>query len=248
MRLHHRTWPEVGQYLESKDAIIVPIGSSEQHGPNGLIGTDCICPYVVADRAAETLGVLVGPTINVGMAQHHLAFTGTVALRPTTLIAVIRDYVQSLSRNGFRRFYFLNGHGGNIPTVLAAFSEIHAEKSFQATSDAPTVRTRLANWFQFEGVATLAREFYGDRDGRHATASEIAVTQFALPEHIKKADMQPAGAAPRAYFDADDYRGLFPDGRIEADGFLATPEHGAALVEASVSGVIDDAGAFFSES
>ena len=247
MRLHHCTWPEVGRYLETKDAIIVPIGSSEQHGPNGLIGTDCICPDVVADRAAAELEVLVGPTINVGMAQHHLAFTGTVALRPSTLIAVISDYVRSLSRNGFRRFYFLNGHGGNIPTVLAAFSEIHAEKSFAPGSDMPTVRTKLANWFQFPAVSALAKQFYGDRDGRHATASEIAVTQFALPDHIKQADMPPAGKAPRAYFDADDYRGLFPDGRIEADGFLARPEHGAQFVEASVAGVVEDASAFFKE-
>ncbi len=54
-----------------------------------------------------------------GMSQHHLAFTGSATLRPSTLMLVVRDVVQSLAVHGFRRFFFINGHGGNVATVTA---------------------------------------------------------------------------------------------------------------------------------
>jgi creatinine amidohydrolase len=240
MRLQFLTWAEVEDYLKSSKGIIIPIGSTEQHGPIGLIGTDAICPEVIADLAAETADALIGPTISVGMAQHHLAFPGSIALRPTTLIAVIKDYVLSLARNGFERFYFLNGHGGNIATVGAAFSEIYAERSFDRASTRPHIRCKLTNWFGFPEIKALSEEFYADRDGRHATASEVAVTQYAYPAHIKQADMDPALPAWRGFCDAEDYRELFLDGRIEADSFLATPEHGERFVKSSAACVAKD--------
>jgi creatinine amidohydrolase len=247
MRLQFMTWAEVESHLETSKGIIIPIGSTEQHGPIGLIGTDAICPEVIADLAVADTGALIGPTISVGMAQHHLAFPGSIALRPTTLIAVIKDYVLSLARNGFERFYFLNGHGGNIATVGAAFSEIYAETSFERGSRRPPIRCKLANWFGFPEIAALSKELYADRDGRHATASEVAVTQYAYREHIKRAEMDPAPPAPRAFCDAEDYRKLFPDGRIEADSFLATPEHGERFAKTSAACVAKDFAAFLAE-
>ncbi|MGB7417463.1 MAG: creatininase family protein, partial [Thermosynechococcaceae cyanobacterium] len=81
MQLHLCTWQEVEHYLETSAGIILPIGSTEQHGPTGLIGTDAICAEVIAKGVGESTGALVGPTINVGMALHHTAFPGSMSLR-----------------------------------------------------------------------------------------------------------------------------------------------------------------------
>ena len=157
MLLHLETWPAVEDYLRRSRGIVIPIGSTEQHGPNGLIGTDAICAEVVARGLGEAAEALVAPTIAVGMAQHHLAFAGSMTLRPSTLIAVVRDCIASLARHGFRGFYFVNGHGGNIATLSAAFSEIYADASLASADNAPALRCRLRNWWQAPAVAALAR-------------------------------------------------------------------------------------------
>jgi len=121
MLLHLSTWPEVEAYLEQW-CIILQLVSTEQHGPTGLIGTDAICAEAIA-RGWEKHGAIVAPTINVGMALHHTAFPGTISLRPSTMIQVVRDYVTCLTRAGFIKFFFINGHGGNIATLKAAFGD-----------------------------------------------------------------------------------------------------------------------------
>jgi len=240
VQLHLLTWQEVEAYLTGAKGVIVPIGSTEQHGPNGLIGTDAICAEVIARGVGEKTGAMVGPTINVGMAQHHLAFAGSMTLRPTTLIAVIHDYVTSLARHGFERFYFINGHGGNIATVTAAFSEIYATSSLSPGTNAPSVRCRLKNWWESGGVKALSRELFADREGSHATPSEVSVTFYAHPEAIKRVAMKPVSGKQRDFCDADDYRHLFPDGRIGSDPSLASPEHGKRFVEVAVTDVSAD--------
>ncbi|MFM7367821.1 MAG: creatininase family protein, partial [Sphaerospermopsis kisseleviana] len=84
MLLHLSTWTEVETYLQQSQGIIIPIGSTEQHGPTGLIGTDAICAEAISRGVGETTQAMVAPTINVGMALHHTAFSGTISLRPST--------------------------------------------------------------------------------------------------------------------------------------------------------------------
>jgi creatinine amidohydrolase len=240
MQLQLQTWQEVETYLQTSRGIILPIGSTEQHGPLGLIGTDAICAEVIARGVGDATGALVAPTIAVGMAQHHLGFPGSMTLRPSTLIAVLRDMVESLVRHGFERFYFLNGHGGNIATISAAFSEIYAVRSLSVESKVPRVKCRLKNWWANQEVQALAKELYGEAEGSHATPSEVAVTQFAYPEAIKSAALDPP-IAPRGDFaDAADYRRKFPDGRIGSNSGLASPEAGQRLYEAAVAGTAKD--------
>src|ERR1700761_8016863 len=159
MLLQHQTWPDVEDYLTRSNGIILPIGSTEQHGPNGLIGTDAICAEVIARGVGEAADALVGPTIGVGIAVHHMGFAGSMTVRPSTLIAIIHDYVLSLARHGFRTFFFINGHGGNIATVQAAFSEIYAayEGALGARHERE-LRCRLANWRDGKAMHELSKE------------------------------------------------------------------------------------------
>jgi creatinine amidohydrolase len=235
MLLQHQTWQEVESYLARSNGIIIPIGSTEQHGPNGLIGTDAICAELIAKAAGEAAGAMVGPTIGVGIAVHHMGFAGTMTVRPSTLIAIMRDYVLSLARHGFRRFLFVNGHGGNIATIGAAFSEIYAEfeGAFGVRTD-QELRCRLANWWDGKAMGALSKEVFGDDEGSHATASEVALTQYLLPDTIKQAQLDPPRAPTGRIHGPADYRRRFADGRIGSNPGLATPELGKRLFETAV--------------
>ena len=248
MRMQLVSWLEVDAYLKQSTAIIMPIGSTEQHGPNGLIGTDALTAEMIAWKLGEDLGVMVAPTIAVGMAQHHLGFPGSMTLRPSTLIAVIQDMVNSLARHGFERFFFINGHGGNVATVTAAFSEIYAETSLQtAASNRPPLRCVLRNWYMGRRVGEISKEVFGDDEGSHATPSEVALTYYGYPEvgeRLSKVPLDPPRAPDGDIYDADDYRRQFPDGRIGSNPSGATAEIGARILKAATADMIDDYRAF----
>ena len=235
MQLHLSTWPEVEAYLATSKGIILPIGSTEQHGPTGLIGTDAICAETVARGVGEATGALIAPTINVGIARHHTAFPGSISLRPSTLIALILDYVKPLAKYGFERFFFINGHGGNVATLKAAFAETYALLTDLQLGNASQVRCTVANWYMCRTVYAIAQELYGNQEGSHATPSEVALTQFAYPDHIKRAQLNPV-VAPSGHpiYSATDFRVHYPDGRMGSNPALATPEQGQRLYEAAV--------------
>ncbi len=238
MLLVEATWKEIETYLLDSQAIVIPIGSVEQHGPMGLLGTDAMCAEVVARRAGEIGGFLVGPTLALGMAQSHLAFPGTISLKPSTLMAVVQDVVASLSNAGFRHIAFLNGHGGNIATVTAAFSEIHAQRSLQ--QDLDNLNLALRSWFDLPGIRKLLADMYPKGHGSHATPSEIAITQHLYPHAKKMAPLDPQIAADGRFTDAHDFRRRYPDGRKGSDPSLANPEDGAKLVEAAAQALAQE--------
>jgi creatinine amidohydrolase/Fe(II)-dependent formamide hydrolase-like protein len=240
MQLHLSSWPEIEAYLSRSKAILIPIGSTEQHGPNGLLGTDALCPEIIARRAGDEAGILVAPTFNVGQAQHHMAFPGTITLRPSTMIAAMCDWAQSLTRHGFERLYWLNGHGGNIATINAAFSEIYHGVTFAGATgtNRPSVHCTLRSWWELQGVADICRQLFPVGEGSHATPSEVSVTYFGYPEAQKAVAMQPKVAPSGTFYDAEDYRRRFPDGRIGSDPSQASVAAGEKIVTAAVAAVI----------
>ncbi len=234
MLLHLSTWPEVNEYLQRSQGLILPIGSTEQHGPTGLIGTDAICAEAVARGVGECTQALVGPTLNVGMALHHTAFPGSISLRPSTLILVIRDYIASLAKAGFTHFFFINGHGGNVATLRAAFSEVYATLADLNWPHADQVRCQVNNWYMCSSVNQLARQLYGDQEGSHATPSEVALTQYVYPDAIKQAYLTPEVSKDHRIYGAADFRRRYPDGRMGSNPALATPDQGRQFYELAV--------------
>jgi creatinine amidohydrolase len=248
MLLAHATWREVEAYLIRSRGIVVPIGSTEQHGPSGLIGTDGICAEAVAWGIGEGADALVGPTISLGANQFNLAFPGTISLRATTLMALVTDYVESLADQGFRRFYVMNGHGGNVAPVRAAFHDLHGSHG--------GLHLRLRSWWELPSANALRLELYGAAEGMHATPSEVAITQHVLPDRIKQASEPAPDPLPAAFLrdhagdqhrDAAHHREAFPDGRVGSDSALARPEHGARLLAAAIADAVEDYRALLAE-
>ena len=256
MLLQFCTWPEVEKYLLRSTGIIVPIGSTEQHGPSGLIGTDALCAEGVGRRLGDVVDGLVAPTIAVGMAQFHLGFPGSMTLLPSTLMAFIKDCIGSLARHGFTHFYLVNGHGGNVATISSAFQEIYASSSFGQEGNKPALRCRCKSWWDNPTVSRIREDLYGEAEGFHATPSEIAMTQYLFPAAIGMAQLVPPPKLKDRfavdhnadeYYEADDFRRRFPDGRVGSNPSLARPEDGRIILEAAVSDMAVDYRAFLSE-
>jgi creatinine amidohydrolase len=130
-------WMAVEEYLARDDRAVVPLGSTEQHAYLSL-GTDSILSERVAVEAAEPLGVPVFPAVAYGITPSFLAFPGTVSLRVATYMALMRDILDSLAGEGFKRLVLVNGHGGNTP-VSSLASEWMAERA--------DVKVVVHNWW-----------------------------------------------------------------------------------------------------
>ena len=245
MLLHLSTWAEVEDFLTRSKTVIIPIGSNEQHGPTGLLGTDWLCPEIIAHEAQKDGDILVAPTFNIGMAQHHLDFPGTIALRPSTFMLAIGDWVRSLAHHGFEKIYFLNGHGGNVATIDAAFSELYAEATYSQRNRGFACKQK--NWWELKGVLGLANRQFPTGHGSHATPSEIAVTQWAYPDAIKSANYAPQVAPTGPIREALDFRARYPAGRMGSDPGQATPEKGGELVNQAADSLLIDVADFSNE-
>lgn len=123
------TWEEVDGYLRRDRIVLVPVGSTEQHGPAGCLGVDSYVAITLAEDAAQRSDVLVTPPIWFGDSSHHSGFPGTITLRTETLVALVRDVCRSLARHGFDRIVLLNGHkGSNLPALTTATRGLHEEE------------------------------------------------------------------------------------------------------------------------
>jgi mycofactocin system creatininase family protein len=129
-RLSDLTSPEIGDAIaRGVDSVIIPVGSTEQHGPHLPLSTDSLHTVAVLERVAERLPALIAPLIPVGRADHHMAFPGTITVRHETLHAVLRDWCDSFFRHGFKRVLIYSGHGGNAAPLARIIADLVAENA-----------------------------------------------------------------------------------------------------------------------
>ena len=164
--LGEMTDPEVRAALERTQTIIVPTGSTEQHGPHGPLLTDAIIPTEVARRVAERIDALVAPPINYALSYPHVGFTGVVHIRVPTFMSLIEDLCASFASIGFTRIVFLNGHYDN--TYAIAYACATAAERMPAG-----MRAFPVNYW--DGMtADEAGEFFGPTTGLHANRGETS--------------------------------------------------------------------------
>lgn len=241
MRLDQATWYEVRDQLADGAAIILPCGSTEQHGPIGLIGTDAICVEEIANRAGVLAGALVAPTLAYTPAPFNTAFPGTISITEDLFEQMAQQILAGLGDQGFARIYVLNGHGANLAPLRRAIATV------------PQGTVRLRSWWDFDEVNALRQRLYGDWEGMHATPSEVAITQATT--RIIRSDA--AEAPPRKLSPAyikehagdrhgppKEHRTAFPDGRVGSHSALARPEHGRDLLARAAAAVAADIAAF----
>jgi len=174
---------EVEAFLVEHDTVIVPTGSTEQHGPHGPLLTDVLVPQEVARRVAPRVGAVVAPPINYALSYPHVGFTGVVHVRVPTFMALIEDLCVSLANVGFRRIVFLNGHYDN--TYAIAYGCANARDRLPAG-----VVTFPINYW--DGLsAEEAGEYFGPSNGLHANRGETSAVLAINPDLV---DMERANA------------------------------------------------------
>jgi creatinine amidohydrolase len=228
--------PAVAKYLKKNKTIILPIGSTEQHGPDGILGIDHLTATGIAYAVSELTGVISAPPINYGMAMHHLGFSGTIALRPTTYINLICDVLDSLKRHGFRHVIVINGHGGNKGPFLNALAERvdeYAEMDFS-----------FVNWWVMQGLQkNIIDKYFGAKEGYHATPTEVSVTMALVPGSMVmpksyKCPQKEVSAENSAWVIPAKFRVYYPDGVMRADYSLSTEQIGKEALRVAITEIV----------
>ena len=202
MRIEDCNWMQVERYLEADDRLVIPLGSIEQHAYLSL-GVDRILSERVSVEAAEPLGVLVLPALPYGLTPYFAAYPGSPTLRVETYQALLRDLLDSLAAQGFRRFLFVNGHGGNDPGRDAVE---------QWESEHEGCRTLWHNWWAGTHVRAVVDAI--DADATHASWFEnFPWTRLAGVEQPREKKPMADVAAMRE-LDPDDVRELLGDGSL----------------------------------
>lgn len=212
MKIADMNWMQVEARLQHDDRAVLPIGSTEQHGYLSL-ATDSILAERVARDAAEPLGVPVFPALAYGVTPYFRDFPGSISLRVTTHLAVIRDILDSLATSGFRRILIVNGHGGNAAAQQGAF---------EWAAEHPACRVKFHNWWNAPRTWAKVQEI--DPVASHASWMENfpwtrlpgveLPTAQKPPVDLARLRLLPP-AALRAYLADGNYGGLYQ--RSDAD-------------------------------
>jgi len=231
------TWQEVEDEVARGSTIVVPIGSTEQHGPHLPVMVDYRLATEVAMRGARKLAerghpILVTPTVWTGFAEHHMELGGTITVDYAVFFGLVRGIVRSLARDGFRRICLLNGHGGNIAPLMVAASELTVELKIPLVAfaywDIAVPQTKAILEFQEKLL--------------HACEAETSMMMAVVPHLI---DREQLSAARGPDQDRPEIENLVGPGvfrwqalnarsrrGVIGNGATGTPEKGERLLEA----------------
>jgi creatinine amidohydrolase len=224
LKIEEMRWPQVAEALEEHyDRVVIPLGSTEQHGPHLPEGTDAYLAEALATRLAEQLGsTLVAPVIRPGCSDHHMDFPGTISISPELMTAILDAYVASLRSHGFSRFVVFSAHGGNFP-VLTEWQ--------QTTTRGITV---ISDLLGFTGAMLGALRDFGRDDDTlpHADLCETAEMLTVRPElvEILRAERGFVGAIDLPTLLRSGLRAVTPNG-ILGDARGATAEIGEHVID-----------------
>jgi creatinine amidohydrolase len=181
LHLDRMTWAEIKEEIQNgRDTVVVPFGSTEQHGRHMPLGTDAVLGDEIGWRLAERLGAFLAPTVRFGCSDHHLAFSGTISLSEKTFRSIVMDVVASLSGHGFRRIVLLPTHGGNFRPLAEAMANIE-----------PTKGVRILAFTDLGGFVSAAFEsskgFGVDaaKSGAHSGEWETSLMLALRPDQVK---------------------------------------------------------------
>ena len=164
------------------DAIVLlPVASTEQHGPHLATGVDTFLASEgcrrIALKVAAKRPIVVAPTVWMGLAEHHIEFGGTFTLSLSTYHALLRDLCRSILRAGFKKILLVNGHGGKIAALAALTTDLAKEL------DAPIATTTLYTLAHESGEYTKVLE---DQKGvQHACEAETSMMQAAFADCVR---------------------------------------------------------------
>ena len=126
MALARLSWTELAALHDQIELVLIPIGSTEQHGPHLGLGEDHLITEAFCELAAQRMypRLLSLPAVPWGISDHHMNFAGSMTLRAETFLALLEDLIESMRHHGFRRFLIVNGHGGNLALMAAAVQDL----------------------------------------------------------------------------------------------------------------------------
>ncbi len=172
---------ELEIFLQDHDTVLIPVGSTEQHGPHSPLSTDVLIPQEIARRVAEKIGAIVAPPISYALSYPHRGFVGEISLSIETFMAMIRDLAISFAQSGFKRIVFLNGHYDNTYPVAYACAQA-ADKLPEDAHAFP-----LNYWDGMSGDQLAA--YISLAKGMHANEGEVSAILAINPDLV---DMEQA--------------------------------------------------------
>lgn len=194
--LGRMSWAEIAEVLPRNPVLLLPIGTVEQHGPYLPVNADNMAANVVALRAAEQTDAYVLPGINYGCSTIFRKFPGTISIRQETLGNIIRDVCHALLAQGFRRFIFVDNHGGNVAVCEQVARELKEEHGIIIGNLYPWDLGKALIADTYENVTAA----YG-----HGAEPETSAMLAMFPDDVVRERMEVGGFQPFAGWEPQHY-------------------------------------------